>query len=106
MWSVGTIRAILRNPAYRGDLVWNRRTFAKFHRVKGGVADARSRMDANKPRENAAADWIVVPNTHEPLVSPTQFERAQELMKSRGNHVGLTHVRSGKGLRSPFCSAA
>jgi site-specific DNA recombinase len=23
-------------------------------------------------------------------------------MKSRGNHVGLNHVRSGKGLRSPF----
>jgi len=102
MWSVGTIRAILRNPAYKGDLVWNRRTFAKFHRVQGGVAEARSRMDANKPRENDAADWIVRENTHEPLVSPTLFERAQELMTSRGNHVGLNHVRSGKGLRSPF----
>jgi DNA invertase Pin-like site-specific DNA recombinase len=102
MWSVGTIRAILKNPAYKGDLVWNRRTFAKFHRVKGGVADARSRVDANKPRENSEADWIVSENTHEPLVSPTLFHRAQELMKSRGNHVGLNHVRSGKGLRSPF----
>jgi hypothetical protein len=102
MWSVGTIRAILKNPAYKGDLVWNRKTFGKFHRVKGGVAEPRSRVDANKPRENDAADWIVVANTHEPLVSPTQFERAPELMKSRGNHVGLNHVRSGKGLRSPF----
>jgi site-specific DNA recombinase len=59
-------------------------------------------VDANKPRENDAADWIVSENTHEPLVSPTLFDRAQELMKSRGNHVGLNHVRSGKGLRSPF----
>jgi len=89
MWSVGTIRAILKNPAYKGDLVWNRRTLAKFHRVKGGIPDSRSRIDANKPRENDAADRIVVAKTHEPLVSPTQFDRAQELMKSRGNRVGL-----------------
>ncbi len=102
MWSVGTIRAILKNPAYKGDLVWNRRTFAKFNRVKGGVAEPRSRVDANKPRENDPADWIVSENTHEPLVSPTLFDRAQELMKSRGNRVGLNHARSGMGLRSPF----
>ena len=51
-WSLSTIRAILRNPAYRGDTVWNRRTFAKFNRVKGGVAEARSRMEAGKPRQN------------------------------------------------------
>ena len=102
MWSVGTIREILRNPAFAGHLVWNRRRFGKFNSVRRGVAEPRSRVDANKPRENDAADWIVVPNTHEPLVAPTQFDRAQELMKSRGNHVGLNHVRSGKGLRSPF----
>jgi DNA invertase Pin-like site-specific DNA recombinase len=78
-WSVGTIRAILRNPTYTGDTVWNRRTFAKFHRIQAGVAVPRDRQDADKPRENGDADWIIVPDTHEPIVSRATFDRAQEL---------------------------
>ncbi len=101
-WSLSTIRAIVRNPAYRGDMVWNRRTFAKFNRVKGGVAEARARTEANKPRENHESDWIVVPGTHEPLVPPTLFDRAQHLMKSRRQGaVGRNH-RAGSGQRSPY----
>ncbi len=101
-WSMATVRAMLRNPAYRGDTVWNRRTFAKFHKVRGGVAEPRSRTEASKPRHNDEADWIVVPGTHEPLVPPTMFERAQELMKSRAVQVGAKNVRAGSALRSPY----
>ena len=28
-WGVGTIRSILRNPAYRGDTAWNKRAYGQ-----------------------------------------------------------------------------
>ena len=77
-------------------------TFAKFHRVQGGIAVERPRVDADEPRENAQADWIVVPGTHDPLVPPTTFDRAQELMHARAKNVGPRNARAGNGLRSPF----
>lgn len=101
-WSVGTIRAILRNPTYTGDSVWNRRTFAKFHRIQAGVAVPRDRQVADKPRENTDADWIIVPNTHEPVISRAIFHRAQELMKLRGRNSGFKSFRRGSGTRSPY----
>ncbi|MHC4160065.1 MAG: recombinase family protein [Planctomycetota bacterium] len=33
-----TIRAILVNPIYAGDMVWNHRTDARFHRISDGKA--------------------------------------------------------------------
>jgi site-specific DNA recombinase len=99
-WSLGTIRSIVRNPAYRGDLVWNRRTFAKFNRVSGGVATERPRIDADRPGENPEHDWIIVPGCHEPIVPPEKFDRAQALMAARTNGGG--NFRNGSGLRSPF----
>ena len=82
--------------------MWNRRTFAKFNRVKNGMAEARSRMEASKPRENPESDWIIAPNTHEPLVPPTVLDRAQELMKSRARDGAGRNFRIGSGLRSPY----
>ena len=101
-WSLGTIRSILRNPAYRGDTAWNRRTFAKFHRLQGGAVVERPRVEADKPRQNPESDWIIVPNTHEPLVPPPTFDRAQELMQGRARNIGPKNGRAGSGLRSPF----
>jgi DNA invertase Pin-like site-specific DNA recombinase len=101
-WSLSTIRAIVRNPAYRGDTVWNRRTFAKFNRVRCGVAEARTRIEASKPRQNPESEWIVVPGTHEPLVPPTVFDRAQQLMKSRRQGAIGRNPRAGSGQRSPY----
>jgi site-specific DNA recombinase len=101
-WSVGTIRSILRNPAYRGDTAWNRRTFAKFHRVGGGSAVQRPKVEAGKPRENRESDWIVVAGTHEPLIPPAMFDRAQELTQARGRKASPHNFRAGSGLRSPY----
>jgi hypothetical protein len=70
--------------------------------VKGGVAEARPRLHANKPRQNPESDWIVVPNTHEPLVPPPTFDRAQELMRARARRTGPRSIYAGAGLRSPY----
>jgi DNA invertase Pin-like site-specific DNA recombinase len=43
-WTGTTIRAILVNPLYSGDMVWNRRTDGRFHRISGGRAVDRDRI--------------------------------------------------------------
>ena len=37
-WAASTIRSIIVNPIYAGDMVWNRRTDARFHRISNGHA--------------------------------------------------------------------
>jgi len=40
-WGRASVRDILLNPVYTGDMVWNRLTFAKFFRIQEGEATAR-----------------------------------------------------------------
>jgi hypothetical protein len=60
-----------------GDLVWNRRTLARFHRIAttGPIerADALIRRTSRNPQQ----DWVVVPDCHPPLVTREVWSRAQ-----------------------------
>lgn len=47
-WSTITIQEVIQDPAYRGALAWNRRTFAKFNTYKAGQAKARPKSRMNK----------------------------------------------------------
>ncbi len=93
VWSFTTIKAILENPTYRGDLVWNRRTEAKFYRVQNGRAEKRQRRPGETkvvrtPKEN----WIVVPNAVPAIVSAEDWERAQaKVIKRRNARGGAGH---------------
>lgn len=52
-WGFTTIKTILENPTYRGDLVWNRRTVTKFYRVQNGRTQRRRRhAQRPDPRHN------------------------------------------------------
>jgi hypothetical protein len=99
-WSSGTIRELIRNPAYRGATAWNRISYAKFHRVQGGQAMPRPKVAIGKVHRNAEKDWVVVEGTHEPLVSPDDFATAQRLLKSRSGTIGDA-VRASK-RNSPY----
>ena len=97
-WKSGTIRDILQNPIYTGDMVWNRETTSKFFRLVGGKAvpkaKARTSTRPSKTRSktsyaaNAPEDWIVVPDQHPPLVNRRTWERAQEVRRKRGRAQG------------------
>ena len=73
-WGVGTIRSILLNGTYTGDTYWNRRSFAKFHRIAGRHAQERPRDRADKPDWNPVDDWIVVKSTHPAIVTPEMYQ--------------------------------
>lgn len=67
MWSTITINILLKNPVYIGDLAQgrNRVKSYKIHTIEA------------VPEE----DWIVVQNTHEPLIDRETFAKAKELLK-------------------------
>jgi DNA invertase Pin-like site-specific DNA recombinase len=74
------VKLILKNLAYLGMVV--------FGRYKGGQHVKRAML----PKEN----WIIVPGTHEALVSKEQFERVQAEMERRARNRKPGQFRSAR----------
>lgn len=83
VWNDTTVRRILTNPTYAGHLTQNR------SRKVSPKSEKRARL----PR----SDWIVVTDTHTPLVTEEEFSGVQELLGRRGYRRadGRRHVLSG-----------
>ncbi|MHC4430745.1 MAG: recombinase family protein, partial [Planctomycetota bacterium] len=75
-WTNTTIRAILVNPLYSGDMVWNRRTDGRFHRISGGRAV--DGIHGARLVPNGKDDWIVVRDAHAALISRRLFAHAKQ----------------------------
>lgn len=98
-WGFTTIKAILENPTYRGDLVWNRRTEAKFYRVRNGRTQQRKRqLGEAKIVKTDNADWVVVPNAVPAIISTADWEKAQEMAKERASKRGGAGHRNRRWL--------
>jgi site-specific DNA recombinase len=98
-WCLSSVRGILQNPVYTGDLTWNKTTQAKFHRIANGQAQKRETV-RRVIEKNGQHDWIVVPRAHEALVSRTLFERA--LSRRSDESRTKDNFRRGRGKDSPF----
>ncbi len=73
-WSMGTVRTILRNPAYTGRRVYNRLSFSKFVARERGEEACTTR---ERPKlTNNVADWIEVSDAHPAIVSGELFRQA------------------------------
>jgi site-specific DNA recombinase len=81
-WTDSTIRSILVNAIYAGDMVWNRRTDARFHRISNGQAVDRESVHGARLVPNQREDWIVARDAHPPLVSRRLFEQARQRLES------------------------
>ena len=66
-WSTTTIKTILTNELYTGDLVQNRRS--------------RINYKIRKVRKNDLKEWIIIKNTHEKIIDKNVFLRIQDLLK-------------------------
>jgi len=101
-WSMTTIRDILLNPAYIGDLVWNRLSFAKFHKIADGKAVRRHGIPSGGAEQNREDDWIVIPSAHPALITREQFELARTKREDRRKtHSGQSY-RVGQGAKSRY----
>lgn len=82
LWNAETVRRILSHPVYQGDMA------QQFTRTVNYKVHIRRRVDP--------ADWIVVKNTHEPLVSRQEFALAQTMQKVRTYETaGHPHLLTG-----------
>ena len=87
-WSPSTVRRILTLPTYRGDLTQHLREMVSYK--------------VHKSRPVRPEDWIVVSNTHPPLVSRQEFERAAQLLGQRQYTGGRRRAHPLAGL--VFCA--
>lgn len=65
MWESSSIRDIIHDELYIGNMVWNR--------------TSKSITNGKKKIRNPRSEWKVTPNTHEPIVSKEVYGRVQEL---------------------------
>src|SRR2546425_12440764 len=96
-WCLSSVRGILNNSVYTGDLTWNKRTQGKFHRIANGQAQKRETLH-RAVEKNGKQDWIVVSNAHEALVARDLVHRAQ----ARRSDEKTENFRRGRGKDSPF----
>ena len=104
-WSGSTVRSILTNRLYTGDMVWNRRSDARFYKINERRAVDRRQVAAGRLVPNDESDWIVVEGTHEPLVSRHLFEAARKRREERigsRQQRGKRPVGGWNGVRSRF----
>lgn len=68
-WCESTVSKILKNEVYIGNLVqgYNKKVSYK------------SKKQVNQPK----SEWIIVKNTHEPIITKEQFYKVQKIFKSK-----------------------
>ena len=84
LWSSERISEMLQNETYIGNMVQGRSVKLSY----------KSRKCLHQAREN----WVVVENTHEPLVDREAFEKVQVLVASRKHTRSRTYDFLLKGL--------
>lgn len=82
LWHGSSIKMILTNPHYTGDLVQGR-TETKAVMVEGRIKHCKS-------------DQIITENSHEAIISKSDFNLVQDLIKSRAKNT--SKVKSSKHL--------
>jgi site-specific DNA recombinase len=98
-WAFTTIKAILENPTYRGDPVWNRRTEAKFYCVQDGRAQQRQREVGEARVIKTPKDrWIVIPDVVPAIISREDWDKAQAMLQRRSTLVGGAGHRDRRWL--------
>ena len=84
LWSSERISEMLQNETYIGNMVQGRTVKVSY----------KSKKSLRQPKEN----WVVVENTHEPLIDREAFEQVQRLVNSRKRTRSRTYDFLLKGL--------
>ena len=84
LWSSERISEMLQNETYIGSMVQGRTVKVSY----------KSKKSQRQPKEN----WVVVKNTHEPLIDTETFRKVQMLVNSRKHTRSRTYDFLLKGL--------
>jgi len=69
IWHGSTVRNMLENPHYRGDLVQQRETTVN--------------VTSDKRKQNDLSNYVIIENTHDAIISKEDFKVAQQLIEER-----------------------
>ena len=83
-WNQITILAILKNQAYIGNMVQNKRRKISY----------KSKKVVDNPTEN----WIIVYNTHEAIIDDETFEKVKLMLEAKDTSKFTKHEYLFKGL--------
>ena len=83
-WNQITILAMLKNQVYIGNTVQNKRRKVSY----------KSKKVIDNPKDN----WIVVENTHEPIIDKQTFEKVQLMIEAKDTSKYTKHEYLFKGL--------
>lgn len=85
VWNDGTVKRILSNPTYAGNLTQN----------TGRKVSYKINKKIRLPKD----EWIIVENTHRPIVSYEDFDAAAQMLSKRSyckvRRTGEPHLLSG-----------
>ena len=84
LWSPKTIKGIITNEIYIGNLVQSKHRKLNY-KIKKLVNNNRN-------------DWIIVENTHEPIVSKETFEMANKIINNNCQRFSKKNIRLFDGL--------
>lgn len=79
-WTYPTIHNALKNEIYTGKMVQHKSNFSSY----------RNEETRNVPKES----WIVVPGTHEAIITEEVWQTTQSLLKKRTRDMGLNNNNS------------
>ena len=89
-WNISTVKKILTNRVYTGDLIQHTQTKVNYKSKKKITLDEKS--------------WIIVENTHEPLVDKDTFEYVNTLRKRNTRNYEVKTNREKRLLEGKlFC---
>ena len=100
-WGIATIREMLRNPVYKGQLCTGRRAEGDFYRARNGEV-VRVELGEGKVVQRPQEEWIV--RECPALVSADLWEAVQKKLALRGNRSrGARSRRLSYPLGSLIC---
>lgn len=97
-WYDSSVRLILTNRHYTGDLVQGRSKVDSKNKKHLQDKGYKKRLKIDE------SDWIVIPNQHTPLVTREQFNAVQEKLKQRAERVFRGRGRKSLFARIAFCA--
>jgi DNA invertase Pin-like site-specific DNA recombinase len=93
LWNSSTLYDILPNPAYAGDVVFNRTHKGRYYRIKDGQAERLDNFSGKIVfKDNPKEEWIIVADAHEALIPREEWNAVQLALQMRGK----SSVKSGR----------
>ncbi len=74
-WNPRTVKKMIQNRKYVGDLPWNETHQGKYSSWKGGAVEQSATVN-RKTHRHQEEDWIVVPDLIPPIIDRDTFMRA------------------------------